>query len=112
MMLTVSDKRVLSVFHEEGFQLRVSSQCRERKENAILLPYLLETIQYTNGKSVMKDVEQTESYNGACFAIYERKVYHKRDAHDEVIKWKLVRITGPVCGEFTGHRRIPRTKGQ
>ena len=24
----------------------------------------------------------------------------------------LFRVTGPLCGEFTGHRWIPRTKGQ
>ena len=27
-----------------------------------------------------------------------------------VIKWKLFRVTGPLCGEFTGHRWIPLTK--
>ena len=26
--------------------------------------------------------------------------------HDAVIKWKLFRVTGPLCGEFTGHRLI------
>ena len=32
-------------------------------------------------------------------------------SHDDVIKWKLFfRVTGHICGEFTGHRRIPRTK--
>ena len=30
--------------------------------------------------------------------------------HDDVIKWKHFRVTGPLCGEFTGHRRIPLTK--
>ena len=29
---------------------------------------------------------------------------------DDVIKWKLFRVTGPLCGEFTGHRWIPFTK--
>ena len=24
----------------------------------------------------------------------------------------IFRVTGPLYGEFTGHRRIPRTKGQ
>ena len=31
-------------------------------------------------------------------------------AHDDVIKWKHFRVTGPLCGEFTGHRWIPLTK--
>ena len=30
--------------------------------------------------------------------------------HDDVIKWKHFRVTGPLCGEFTGHRRILLTK--
>ena len=29
---------------------------------------------------------------------------------DDVIKWKHFRVTGPLCGEFTGHRWIPLTK--
>ena len=31
-------------------------------------------------------------------------------AHDDVIKWKHYYVTDPLCGEFTGHRWIPRTK--
>ena len=30
--------------------------------------------------------------------------------HDDVIKWKHFRVTGPLWGEFTGPRWIPRTK--
>ena len=30
--------------------------------------------------------------------------------YDDVIKWKHFRVTGPLCGEFTGHRWIPLTK--
>ena len=30
--------------------------------------------------------------------------------YDDVIKWKNFRVTGTLCGEFTGHRWIPRTK--
>ena len=29
---------------------------------------------------------------------------------DDVIKWKHFRVTGPLCGEVTGHRRIRLTK--
>ena len=32
--------------------------------------------------------------------------------HDDVIKWKYYPRYCPLCGEFTGHRWIPRTKGQ
>ena len=31
-------------------------------------------------------------------------------SHDDVIKWKHFRVTGPLCGKFTGHRCIPITK--
>ena len=30
--------------------------------------------------------------------------------HDDVIKWKVFRVSGPLFGEFTGHRSISRTK--
>ena len=30
--------------------------------------------------------------------------------HDDVIKWKHFRVTGHLCGEFTGLRWIPRTE--
>ena len=30
--------------------------------------------------------------------------------HDDVVKWKHFRVTGPLCREFTGHRWIPLTK--
>ena len=30
--------------------------------------------------------------------------------HNDVIKWKHFRVTGPLCGEFTDHRWIPLTK--
>ena len=30
--------------------------------------------------------------------------------HDDVIKWKVFRVTDHLCGEFTGPRWIPRTK--
>ena len=33
--------------------------------------------------------------------------------NDDVTKWKhFFRVTGPLCGEFTGHQWIPPTKGQ
>ena len=30
---------------------------------------------------------------------------------DDVIKWKHICVTGPLCGEFTDHRWNPHTKG-
>ena len=35
------------------------------------------------------------------------RFYHR---HDDVTKWKHYRVTGHLCGEFTGDRWIPRTK--
>ena len=31
-------------------------------------------------------------------------------SHDDVIKWSIFRVTGPLCEEFTGRRWIPLTK--
>ena len=33
-----------------------------------------------------------------------------RFSHDDVIKWKIFLVTGPLGGEFTGHWWIPLTK--
>ena len=30
--------------------------------------------------------------------------------HDDVIKWNIFRVTGPLCGEFTGDRWISLIK--
>ena len=38
------------------------------------------------------------------------KVQKEPMAHDNVIKWKHFRVTGHLCGEFTGYRWIPRIK--
>ena len=32
--------------------------------------------------------------------------------HDDVIKWKHFSVAGPLCGELSGHRRIPHTKAR
>ena len=32
----------------------------------------------------------------------------KTAIHDDVIKWKLFRVTDPLCGEFTGPRAKAR----
>ena len=29
------------------------------------------------------------------------------DNHDDVIKWNIFRVTGPLCGEFTGPGEFP-----
>ena len=44
-----------------------------------------------------------------CFQIRPPKPQGK-SYHDDVIKWKYFRVTGPLCGEFTGRRWIPLTK--
>ena len=36
--------------------------------------------------------------------------YTENLMHDDVIKRNIFRVTGILCGEFTGHRWIPRTK--
>ena len=41
---------------------------------------------------------------------YSRFVVRMVNPHDDVIKWNIFRVTGPLCEEFTGHQWIPRTK--
>ena len=54
--------------------------------------------QFTNTKSRRSNTyEQEEHELNKCW-------------HDDVIKWKHFRVTGNLCGEFTGPRWIPRTK--
>ena len=50
-----------------------------------------------------------------CFIQYVYKIQPGAEHagchyHDDVIKWKHFRVTGHLCGEFTGERWIPRTK--
>ena len=45
---------------------------------------------------------------GLCVKVSASKPNHFK--HDDVIKWNNFRDTGHLCGEFTGHRWIPRTK--
>ena len=47
-------------------------------------------------------------YSTVCSAWGPVQRKHK---HDDVIKWKHFCVTGHLCGDYTGHRRIPR-KGQ
>ena len=44
------------------------------------------------------------SPNNGCLSL------HIMALHDDVFKWKVFRITGPLCGEFIGHRWIALTK--
>ena len=39
-------------------------------------------------------------------------VISKKSACHDVIKWKHFPLTGPLCGEFIGHRLIPLIKSQ
>ena len=58
----------------------------------IIKRYVLLLVAYTLHSTSINDIEWE------CF-------------HDDVIKWKLFRVTGHLCGEFTGHRWIPLRKG-
>ena len=47
-----------------------------------------------------------------CSVTWWYNKYHlqKEGVHDDIIKWRHFRITGPLCREFTSHRWIPGTK--
>ena len=57
-------------------------------------------------KNVFKDVEVSKDIS--CHAYLSRDDNNTK--HDDVIKWKCFPGYWPLCGEFTGHRWIPRTK--
>ena len=44
-----------------------------------------------------------------CFHA-EWSTINERASHDDVINWNHFRVIGHLCGEFTGHRWIPRTQ--
>ena len=48
--------------------------------------------------------------SGDILSSYKRNVDIDIGRYDDVIKWKYFRVTGPLWGEFTGHRWIPRTE--
>ena len=59
---------------------------------------------------LLKEIEQGKygTQDTGTVAKMSAKYCHK---HDDIIKWRNVfRVTGHLCGEFTGHRWIPRTK--
>ena len=60
-------------------------------------------------------VVSCQFFNNLILVVTKHRIHNKiwngRGAHhDDVIKWKHSLVTGPLCGEFTGHRWIPLTK--
>ena len=55
-------------------------------------------------------------YRWPCLSLLWLRFEAKRysdvcgSCNDDVIKWKNFRVTGPLCGEFTGRRWIPRQR--
>ena len=47
---------------------------------------------------------------GIAILIRHIHIESASTVHDDVIKWKHFPRYWPLCGEFTGHRRIPLTK--
>ena len=48
-------------------------------------------------------------YNRISPQHSSKYTHNLRFIHDDVIKWKRFCVTGPLCGEFTGNRRMPLT---
>ena len=59
---------------------------------------------------VIVHVGQVSAHTNSRWAIEFYLTYLYYLFHDDVIKWKHFRVTGPLYGEFTGHRWIPLTK--
>ena len=85
---------------------------RETKHD-IRNPKVTCSIQYWKGMSRERNIHMarfaepellsTESLN----MQFKIKTCHK---HGDVIRWKHFHVTGPLWGEYTGHRWIPLTK--
>ena len=45
-----------------------------------------------------------------CWSTADWSAIYLDTYHNDVINGNIVRVTGHLCGEFTGHRWIPRTK--
>ena len=66
-------------------------------------------------KSLNYDVislSETVPWSGWHHALHTPSAFvaFVRGIHDDVIRWKYFRVTGPLWGESTGHQWIPITK--
>ena len=65
-------------------------------------PYIFRSVEYYHKHSEMRDRKPGIVNDSLCGKINQ--------SHNDVIKWKHFRVTGHLCGEFTGHRWNPHTK--
>ena len=49
-------------------------------------------------------------YFVGTMSAWKSGVEYNGPLDDDLIKWKHFRVTGPLCGEITGHRWTPLTK--
>ena len=68
---------------------------------ALTKPLMLNVGRVCRPKTTLTDNSMTYTYNGPR---------QSGGKYDDVIKWNIFRVTGPLCGEFTGHRWIPLTQ--
>ena len=72
-----------------------------------LLSYLLSGADYAvYGIKVCEHMVRLSLH---CLCLLFQKTNFVTD-HDDVINGNIIRVTGPLCGEFIGHGWIPRTK--
>ena len=70
------------------------------------------------GQHFGNDIFKLIFHENYCVTVFTTSLVHRsrngynsiQNQHHDVMKWKHFRVTGHLCGEFTGHRWIPRTK--
>ena len=68
----------------------------------------LERTLSNNAKIVCNSCFATFNWNWSYLVLPGQSLV-KLPNHDDVIKWKHFRVTGPLYGKFTGHWIVPRT---
>ena len=85
----------------------------QRSSNAenvsILCRHYERTIKYEPCANFLECVICMNALSHHCFILLPAD-FKVSNNHDDVIKWKHFPRYGPLCGEFIGHRWIPRTK--
>ena len=75
-----------------------------------IFPQIISICEWSIPWTLCKSAMEVESISMCCIGYVIAST--STSMHGDVIRGNgnIFRVTGPLCGEFTGHRRIPRTK--
>ena len=94
------------------WKLHIQNKIAPTKYLRIIHPYsrqLSVTFGARMGNFSDRKISLIEVINWVCLCCWGRKatLIRRECDHDDVIKWKHFRVTGPLCGKFTGHGEFP-----